>query len=140
MKLQPATVKELKHIAVGVLLGSAVMVGIFALCGQFSWSVVWGALLGSAVAILNFVYLGVSVQKAAANTDRSMLVMKSSYTVRMLIAAAALVVGFASPVFHWLAVIIPLLLPRVTIYAMQILGLYKPAKKQAAVEETKEEE
>lgn len=138
MKLQKATARELKHIAIGVLLGSAVMVGIFALAGKFDSSVLWGALLGSAVAIANFFYLGISVQKASANTERAMLVMKSSYTIRMLICVVALVVGFVSPLFHWLAVIIPLLLPRVTIYVMQMLGMYKPEKKPA--DDTKEEE
>lgn len=139
MKLQKATARELAHIAVGVLSGSAIMVGIFFLVGKFDLTVVWGALLGSAVAIANFFYLGLSVQKAAANTDRAMLVMKTSYTVRMLICVAALVVGFVAPIFHWLAVIIPLLLPRVTIYVMQMLGMYRPEKKPAA-DDTKEEE
>ena len=65
-----------------------------------------------------------------------MLVMHSSYALRMLIAAVALILGVALPVFHWVAVVIPLLLPRLTILIMQITGVYKPDKPAKAPGET----
>ena len=128
MKLQPATRREVKRISAGVLIGSALMVAIFAAVGKFSWSVVWGALLGDLIAIGNFVYLGLSVQKAAADDNQihAKLVMRASYFLRMLIAVIAIIVGLAVQMFHWLAVIIPLLLPRLTILVLQITGAYKP--------------
>ena len=127
MKFQPSTRKEVKRISAGVLIGSALMVAVFAAVGKFTWDVLWGALLGDAVAIGNFIYLCLSVQKAAAGDEiKARLVMRTSYTMRMLVVIAALAVGMAVEAFHWLAVIIPLLLPRVTIFVLQLTGAYRP--------------
>ena len=137
LKLQPASRRELRRISAGVLIGGAAMEAVFAAVGRWDWPVLWGGLLGCAVAIGNFYYLAVSIQKAAAAQEtRAMLVMRSSYAMRMLIAAAAIILGVALPVFHWLAVLIPLLLPRLTILIMQITGVYKPDKPAKEPEET----
>lgn len=129
MHLQPATRREIKRISTGVLLGSALMVAVFAVLGRFSWPVLWGALLGDAVAIGNFVFLGISVQKAAAAESlRARQIMQFTYSLRMLIVVAALALSMAVKVFYWLTVLIPLLLPRITILVLQITGAYKPDK------------
>lgn len=129
MHLQPATRREIKRISTGVLLGSALMVAVFAVLGRFSWPVLWGALLGDAVAIGNFVFLGISVQKAAAAEElRGRQIMQFTYSLRMLIVVAALALSMAVEVFYWLTVLIPLLLPRITILVLQITGAYKPDK------------
>ena len=129
MHLQPATRREIKRISTGVLLGSALMVAVFAVLGRFSWPVLWGALLGDAVAIGNFVFLGISVQKAAAaEALRARQIMQFTYSLRMLIVVAAFALSMAVEVFYWLAVLIPLLLPRITILVLQITGAYKPDK------------
>ncbi len=141
MKLQPASKRELRRISVGVIAGSAVMLGIMAVCGRFAWAAVWGALLGAAVAIGNFCYLAVSVQKAAAaEADRARLIMRSSYTARMLITLAAVGLGLALDVLDWLAVLIPILLPRATILVLQLTGAYRPDKGAPADAETIEKE
>ena len=66
MKLQASVRKELRRISAGVLIGSGLMVAAFAAAGRFSPDVLWGALLGDAVAIGNFLYLCLSLQKAVA--------------------------------------------------------------------------
>ena len=129
LKLQPATLKEVKRISTGVLLGSGIMVLVWSLVSGFDWSVLLGALLGSAAAIGNFLYLGISVQKAAAADEtKAKLIMRSSYTTRMLLSVVVMILGFAVPIFQWMAVVIPLFLPRLTIVALQITGAYKPSK------------
>ena len=137
MNLQPATRREIKRISAGVLIGSVLMVLVFVLLGKFDWTVLWGALLGDAVAIGNFVYLGLSVQKAAAADDpnRARLTIRASYSIRMLVAIMAVVVGLAVDALHWAAVVIPLLLPRLTILALQISGAYKPENSAPRQEE-----
>lgn len=136
MKFQPSTRKEVKRISAGVLIGSALMVAVFAAVGKFTWAVLWGALLGDAVAIGNFIYLCLSVQKAASGDEvKARLVMRTSYTMRMLVVVAALAVGMAVDTFHWLAVIIPLLLPRITIFVLQLTGAYRPDPPAAKKEE-----
>ena len=139
MKFQPSTRKEVKRISAGVLIGSALMVAVFAAVGKFTWAVLWGALLGDAVAIGNFIYLCLSVQKATSGDEvKTRLVMRTSYTMRMMVVVAALAVGMAVDTFHWLAVIIPLLLPRITIFVLQLTGAYRPDPPAAKKEEERE--
>ena len=54
--------------------------------------------------------------------------VQRSYTIRMLLMVIVLIVGYAAPCFHLVAVAIPFLLPRITILVMQLLGLYQPHK------------
>lgn len=128
MKISRAVLKETGHIALGVFLGSAVMVGVFALLKRFDYTVVLGALLGSVFSILNFLLMGLTVQKAMDDPERAKLLVQRSYSRRLLMMAVVMIVGFAAPCFHVVAVVIPFLLPRVTIFVMQMLGLYKPQK------------
>lgn len=107
------------------------MLAAFALLGRFTWQVLSGALLGGAAAVFNFYYLCRSVQRAAASDETTArLVMRSSYSRRMLLTVAVLAAGFIAPCFHWLATLIPLLLPRLTILVLQITGAYRPDKKK----------
>jgi len=65
MKIDPAVRKETGIIACGVVVMTALMVGIFALAGYFDMTVLWGAVLGAALAIGNFFLMGLGVQAAA---------------------------------------------------------------------------
>lgn len=65
MKIEPAVKKETGIIACGVTLMSAVMVGIFAIAGHFDMTVLWGAVLGTVLAVGNFFLMGLGVQAAA---------------------------------------------------------------------------
>lgn len=129
MKVSATIRKETGHIALGILLGDAVMLGIFAALKQLDLTVWLGTLLGSAAAIWNFLWMGLSAQKAMNNPDRAQIIMHLSYTQRTLFVVAIMIVGFAAPWFHVIAVVVPFLLPSVTIKLMQLLGLYRPEKK-----------
>ena len=92
MKLQPASRRELKHIAVGTLICSAVMVAVFVLLSvtgiypSVFWQVLLSALLGSAVAIVNFALLCLTVQSAAEKAGDAGAVkarVQTSYTSRL---------------------------------------------------------
>ena len=129
MKISEAVRKETGHIAVGVIVGSAAMIGVFALLHRLDYTVVLGALLGSVFSILNFLLMGLAVQRAMDHPDRAELMVKQSYSRRMLLMAIVMIVGFAAPCFHVVAVVIPFLLPRLTILVMQLTGMYQPQKK-----------
>lgn len=124
MKLAPSVKKETGHIALGVLAGSAVMLVVFALLRRFDYTVVLGALLGSAAAIGNFFFMAVNLQKAMEDPDRAKKLVHKSYTQRMLGMVAVMVLGFVAPCFHVVAVVVPFLLPSVTIKVMQLLGMF----------------
>ena len=57
--------KETAIIAIGELILSGIMVGVFAALGHFQWNVLWGALAGSAVMIANYFFMAVTVSLAA---------------------------------------------------------------------------
>ena len=137
MKIQAATKRETLHIAAGTLAFSAVMNGVFALLGRWDLTVLWGTLLGGGFAVLNFFLLGLTVQKMAGdpNEKKGKLVLQLSYSLRMLATLAVVVLGVKLACFSWVATVIPLLFPRLTILAMQILGMYKPPKNKEGGDE-----
>lgn len=69
MKLQPAVKQETGKIALGVAVLTALMVSVFLILGMFHVSVLLGAVLGAAMAVLNFFLMALSVQKAMENMD-----------------------------------------------------------------------
>ncbi len=132
MKIQKAVRDETAHIALGVLVLSLVMQGIFLVLGQWDYTVVLGNLLGGGYAILNFFVLGLTVQKVAGDGDekRGKNLMQFSYSARMFVTMMVALLGMMAPVFHWVAVVAPLLFPRVTIFVMGLMG-NKNGKKAA---------
>lgn len=132
MKIQEATKRETLHIAEGTLAFSAVMNAVFALAGKWELPVLWGTLLGGGFAVLNFLWLGISIQKLTAEPDekRARAKLQSSYTLRMVAMLAVGAIGVSLPCFSGIATVIPFLFPRLTIFAMQLLGVYRPEKRR----------
>ena len=62
--------KETAIIAVGEIILSGIMVGVFAALNRFQWNVLWGALAGSAVMIANYFFMAVTVSLAADRAER----------------------------------------------------------------------
>ena len=130
MKIQEATRRETAHIALGTLAFSAVMNLVFLLLGRWDITVLWGTLLGGGFAVLNFFLLGLSIQRLAAAADekRGRAALQLSYSTRMLATVLVAALAVALPCFCWPAAVIPLFFPRLTIFAMQLMGMYKPEK------------
>ena len=137
MKIQEATKRETLHIAAGTLAFSAVMNGVFALLGRWDLTVLWGTLLGGGFAVLNFFLLGLKVPKMAGapNEKKGKPVLQRPYSLRLLAQLAVVALGVKLACFSWVATVIPLLFPRLTILAMQILGMYKPPKNKEGGDE-----
>lgn len=130
MRVQEATRRETGHIALGTLAFSAVMHLVFLALGRWSLGVLWGNLMGGGWAVLNFFLLGLAVQSVAGEKDekRGKLKLQGSYSLRMLLTLGVIVLAIKLPFVAWPAAVIPLLFPRLTILAMQMLGMYKPEK------------
>ena len=128
MQVQQATRRETGHIALGVLVFSAVMELVFLAICRWEAGVLWGNLLGGGFAIGNFFFLGLTVQAIAGESDekRARLKLQGSYSLRMLLTLGVIVLAVKVPLFIWPAAVIPLLFPRLTILAMQMMGMYKP--------------
>ena len=129
MKLSPAIIKETRHIATGVLIGDAVMIAVFALLKRLDYTVFLGAALGSIAVIVNFLVLCIRAQRAMEDPDRARVIIQRSYTFRMLVMVAIMAVGVAAPCFHTVAVVIPFLLPSITIFVMRIPEMFGFGKK-----------
>ena len=130
MKIGKAVLKETGRVAVGVLIGDLIMLLVFFLLKKLDITVLFGALLGSAAAIGNFFAMGLGLQKALDDPERTKFLVQRSYTLRMLGMIAVMIVGFVLPCFHVVAVLVPFLLPGASIHVMRLLGLYRPEKKE----------
>ena len=128
-KPQETVLRETKRIAVGVFSMLAIMLIVYAAMGRFSLAVVLGGLIGALYAVLNFLLLGMTVQKVAEmreeNEELARMQMKSSYNMRMVIMILLIVVAFALPFVDGLACMIPMLFPRLTIFVLQLTGKIK---------------
>lgn len=127
MKIAPAVKKETGHIALGTAIGVVLILIVFFVFKQFNSGVLVSAIIGGVVAVLNFFILGLTVQKIAngESEERGRKWMQFSYNMRMLVMVIWLIVALAVPFFNWVAALLPLLMPRLTIAVMQVTGIYK---------------
>ncbi|HIV67531.1 MAG TPA: ATP synthase subunit I [Candidatus Butyricicoccus stercorigallinarum] len=118
MKIEPAVKRESRDIAIGVAVLCVVMVIVFAVIGRFDYTVLLGALLGGGFAILEFFLMALAVQKSVSRDtpEEAKLVMVNSHTRRLLLLAVVVIVGIKAPWFHWVAVVLPLIFPKLIIY------------------------
>lgn len=141
MKLQSASRKEIKRIAVGTLVCDGIMVaGLFLLSqfgiGSFELSrILLGAACGSVVAIVNFTILCITIQNAVEIENKRKMKAKFqlSYNIRMVIQALWVVAAFLIPQIHFVAGAVPVLFPNVVLLWLQTKGkLVTPSERTAA--------
>ena len=129
MKLQPASKKEIRRIAVGSAVCLLIMLAVFFLLsllgiGTFRYTIFLGGLAGTLVAILNFAALCLTIQSAADIQDKKQMKtrIQASYHFRLLLQAAWVVAAFLIPWFHVIAAAVPLLFPTAVIFFLQSTG------------------
>ncbi|MDO5547694.1 MAG: ATP synthase subunit I [Eubacteriales bacterium] len=122
IKIEQAVKTETKHIATGVGGMTVVLLLVFLVLGRFDYTVLLGALLGAGFAVLNFFLMAMAVQRSVTQGDpaKAKKITQSSYTKRLLLLAAVLVVGIKVPYFNWITTIVPLFFPRITIFIMTL--------------------
>ena len=154
MILQPASRKELKRISLGTGAFDLLMIaGLFLLSqfgiGTFDFiKIVLSALCGSAIAILNFALMCLTVQSAVGMQDMKKMKAKFqlSYNARMVLQAGWAVIAFLVPQIHFIAGAAPILFPKITILYLQFRGKLMPpdppraSTDDSATEETTEAE
>ncbi len=91
----------------------------------FDYTVILGALGGGFITVLNFLLMGITVQKVAAEPDEehARLIMKNSYARRSMLQLLWGVLAMVLPCFHLVAGIAPLLFPSFGIKLRGILNL-----------------
>ncbi|MGN0789349.1 MAG: ATP synthase subunit I [Christensenellales bacterium] len=116
MKLDKTIYKETAYIAIWTLIFSVLMNAVFLVVKKWDLTVLWGNLLSLAVGVLNFFLLGVTVQKALAYDEKKAKnALKLSQSLRLLMTFVIAVVGVVLKCFNPVAVLVPLLFPRIAI-------------------------
>lgn len=138
MKLQPASRKEIRRIALGTLVCDGLMIAGLFLLSQFDMGkfdlprILLGAACGSVIAILNFTILCITVQIAAEMTNQRKMKAKFqlSYNIRLFLQAGWVVACFVIPQIHFVAGAAPILFPNVVIFYLQSKNrLFDPSEK-----------
>ena len=119
MDSKKIVLRETVTIAIGELIGSAIMVAVFALLGRFQWNIVWSALAGSAIMILNFFFMAITVSSAGKNVTEEEIAqaqkkIQLSSTLRLLLMGGALALCILLGC-NVIALVLPLVFARPTI-------------------------
>ena len=116
MKANETVRKECIYIAYFCTILSVLMQAVFIFCKSWNYTVVLGNLLSLAVSVLNFYFMGITVQKAVTKEEaEARKLMKSSSSVRTAVLFVAIAIGAALPIFNTIAVIVPVFFPRIAI-------------------------
>lgn len=138
MKLQAASLREVKRIACGTAAGSIALAAVmFALSrmgvGTFDYRVLTGAAGGCIVAIVNFALMCLTIQRAVGVGDQKAMkaFIQGSYNGRLLLQAGWIVAAYLMPWVNVIAAAIPLLFPNLTIFYLQARGkLVTPSERK----------
>jgi small-conductance mechanosensitive channel len=139
--------KEWWTILAGEIAVSLLTVCVYLAIGQFSYRVVTGVILGSAVIILNFLFLYLSMNRAIDNymelrgdkemteeeaekfaKENAMMIQnatKLSYIIRTFTMMGALVLALLLDWFDVIATVVPLLAFRPILIVSQLIGKKK---------------
>ncbi len=115
-KIDNIILKETKYIGMWVLIFSLLMQSVFLVIGKWHYSVLLGNLLSGAFGVLNFLLMGMTVQKALGkDVKEAKTIMKVSQLYRNLMMLVVTAVGVLVPCFNTVAVIVPVFFPRIAI-------------------------
>lgn len=115
-KIDSTILKETLYIFAVTLIFSALMQSVFLVIGKWNYTILLGNLLGLCGGVGNFFLMGLTVQSALNKTeDDAKKLMKVSQSLRMLMLFVVAIVGHLAPCFSLIAVVIPLIFPRIAI-------------------------
>ena len=121
--------KDILKVISGVIFLGAVMDLVFLAIGRFDITVLWGTLLGIVCAILNFVFLAITVSMSLTKGKSASGYMGVSYLLRLAFIGVVIVFAIRSPYINYVATAIPLVFPRIVIITLQ--GVLNRTKKVA---------
>lgn len=114
-KIDPTVKRMTVYIAVCTLVLSVLMEAVYLVIGAWVWTVLFGNLLGAAVAVLNFFLMGLTIQHSLSLSEEdAKKFIRVSQSLRMLMILVVCAIGAAVPAaFELLAVVLPQFFPRV---------------------------
>ena len=115
-KVDDTVRRETAYIAGFVLVGSVLMEAVFLIIRRWDYTVLLGNLLSGGAAVLNFFLMGRTVQSAVTKEKKDAEnLMKLSQMLRYLMLIAVVAAAYLIKCFNLIAVVIPLLFPRIAI-------------------------
>ena len=116
IKVNDAVKRETVYIVCFCAFLSLLMQVVFTLFKRWDYTVILGNLLSFAVAVLNFYFMGITVQKVVSkDSESAKKIIRSSQSIRNVCVFLAIVVGVAVPCFNTLAVVLPVFFPRIAV-------------------------
>jgi hypothetical protein len=134
MKLQDAVKKETGIIAVGTAIAVVIMYLVFFVLhmvvpnwAPFDIKVILGGIGGFLVAVGNFFWMALTVQKVASISDeeRARSTMSASYRYRTMLQFLWVILAIVLPVINLVSGIVPLFVPSIIIKLRGILSAGK---------------
>lgn len=123
MKIDKTVIKETKYIASFVIIFSVLMQAVFLIIGKWDYTVLLGNLWGAAVAVGNFFVMGLYVQKAVTQDEKdARQTVKASQSLRFAGIFVIVVIGILIPFLNSIAVVIPLIFPRIAIMLRPLMN------------------
>lgn len=117
---------ETAIIAVGEVIGVALMLAVFALLGRLDRTAVLGGIIGGLLAVGNFLMMAINVSLAAdkaaqQNVKAGKAMVSTSYVTRMVVLFVILFACVKSGLCNVIACVVPLLFVRVTITVAEFM-------------------
>lgn len=112
--------RETAVVAIGEVVGVAVMYAVFALLGYFDKTVLFGGMIGGGMAILNFLFMAIGASLAAdkaeaQNVKGGKSLLQTSMLLRYIVLFVVLFACAKSGLFNTIALVVPLVFVRPTI-------------------------
>lgn len=116
LKIDKTVARETLYIAAWVVVFSVLMQAVFLIIHAWNYTVITANLLSAAVGVLNFLLMGITVQKSLEKDEKQAKTMiKTSQILRLFMIFAVAVIIAVLPCFDLFAGLIPLFFPRIAI-------------------------
>ncbi len=132
------TKRAVREFMLNIALGFAVYIPVvcagFLIAGRFGLNVLLGAVYGSAVMILYYFLFARATAKAAGedSPEAAKKRIQAAYSLRMFMLVILMGLGIffstdyaPAVIFHWLPIIISMIVPRISIAVWQIVRMAK---------------
>ena len=115
-KIDAVVLKETKYIGLWMIIFSLLMQSVFLVLGKWDYSVLLGNLLSGFFGVLNFLLMGITVQKSLGKDEkeaRSRIKVSQIYRNCMIVVVT--IIGVVLPCFTTVSVIVPVVFPRIAV-------------------------
>lgn len=123
-RMDPIVKKETEYVAIWVMAGCILMLGVCLVLHLWSIPVLLGSVLGGATAVGNFLLMCRMVTKAVSQDEKKAKnTVKLSQGLRLIMQGAILVLAASLPtVFNIWTAAIPLLIPRIAVSVKEFVN------------------